>query len=62
MLHNNMNISHLTMHVRQVERKGIGGRVHMKKGQDLMVVVMQRIGLRYKTSLCSKKGSQIKFH
>ena len=32
----------------------------MKKGKDLMVVVMQRIGLRYKTSLNLRSGFQIK--
>ena len=47
MLHDNMNISRLTVHARRIEEV----KVEMLREQGHMMVVLQRIGLRYKTSL-----------
>ena len=61
MIHENMNISHLVVHAKHVKREEITGRAEMLKGQDLLMEVLQIIGLRYKTSLDLKSGFLIKF-
>ena len=33
----------------------------MPRGQDLLIVVLKRVGLRFKTSLGSRRGCPIKF-
>ena len=43
------------------KRQGLRGRVEKLRGQDLMMEVLQKIGLRYKTSLDSRSGFLIKF-
>ena len=42
-------------------RQGLKGRVEIPRGQDLLTVVLLRIGLRFKTSLGSRIGCPIKF-
>ena len=51
MLHDNLNISCLMVHAKHMEDARLGGRVRMLRGQDLLIEVLQKICLRYKTSL-----------
>ena len=61
MLHDNMNISRRMVHAQHVEEASLGGRVEILRRQDLLMVVLQRIGLRYKTSVDLTSGFLIKF-
>ena len=60
-LHENMKISRLMMHNKHVEEAKARGSVEMLKGQDLLMEVLQRISLRYKTRLDSRNGFLIMF-
>ena len=61
LLHNNIYISRLMVHAQQVEGKVLTEGVEMPRGKVLLMVVFQRVGLRYKTSLGLRKGFLIKF-
>ena len=61
MLHENMNISHIMVHAKHLEEQGLGERIEMLRGQDLLMEVLQRISLRYKTRLGLRSGFLIKY-
>ena len=61
MIHDNMTIYRLMVHAQQVEGKVLTEGVEMPRGKVLLMVVFQRVGLRYKTSLGLRKGFLIKF-
>ena len=47
------------VHAQHVQ--GLIGRVEMLKGQDLFMVVLQSVGIIFKTSLGLRRGFQVKF-
>ena len=61
MLHDNMNTSYLMVHVDKWKRQGLRETIYMQRGQDLLTVVLHRVGLISKTILGSMKGLLIKF-
>ena len=42
-------------------REGLKERVEIPRGQDLLMLVLLREALRFKTSLGSRRGYEIKF-
>ena len=61
MLHDNMNISGIMVHAEHVEEARSKSKSGMVRGQDILMEVLQTIGLRYKTSLYLKSGFLVKF-
>lgn len=61
MLHENMNISRLMVNSRRVEDTRARRNERVQKGKDLVIVVLQRRGLKSKTILDSRKDSLVKF-
>ena len=55
MLYDNMNISRLMLHARHVEGEGLRERVVVLRGQDILIVVLQRVGLISKNKTRLKK-------
>ena len=43
------------------KRQGLGGKVEMLRGKDLLMGSLKRIGLRYKRSLDLRSGFQVNF-
>lgn len=61
MLHEKMNISRLMVNSRRVEDTRARRNERVQKGKDLVIVVLQRRGLKSKTILDSRKDSLVKF-
>ena len=61
MIHENMYISHLVIHDQQVEEVRAKRKSRDAKRARSLMVVLQRAGLRLKTSLRLRRGFLIKF-
>ena len=59
-LHDNIKISCLMVHAKHVEKASLGGRIEMLRGQNILMNILKRIGLQYKTSLDLRSGFQVK--
>ena len=61
MLNENINISQLMVHAQQVEETGLNSKNREFKRAKSYEEVLPRLGLRFKTSLYSRKGFPTKF-
>ena len=61
MLHDDMNISHFMVHTKHVEEARTRKESRDAKRKHLLMEVLQRIVLRYKTSLRLRSRFQVKF-
>ena len=61
MLHENMNISLLMVHANHTQEARARRKSTMLRGQDLLMMVFQKLSLRYKTSLDLIRGLQFKY-
>ena len=62
MLHDNLNILVIWFMPNMLKMQGLGGRLEMLRGQDLLMEFIQRICLNYKTSLGFRRPFQVKLH
>ena len=62
MLNDNMNISCLMVHAKYVKKARSMRKSRDVRGQDLLMGVIQIIGLRYEKRLDLRNGLLIKFH
>ena len=54
-IYENMNISHVMVMINKWKMQGLRERIDIPRGKGLLMVVCQRVGLIFNTSLCLKR-------